>query len=252
MQQLFDRVVARTRSRLDSPGVRTIFGAKTRPHYNRSGAATIEAVIETPRYDLTWFKIAFGRLAVKAYTKGEHVLRFEATAHNTKDLKVGLVLDRFPDIVARLAGIAERFCTAVDCVDIGFLTDSTLDELPRPSRIGAVRVGGIDLNKPRLHDALSAALALAVAPDGFAQFTAKVHALTGQSTYTTRQAARTITALPALRDQVIAPILAGVRRPRIGRKPKIWTLVDRDYENIRIDMQTLFGHLGLNTTATTA
>jgi hypothetical protein len=26
-------------------------------------------------------------LAVKAYTKGEHVLLFEATAHNTKDLK---------------------------------------------------------------------------------------------------------------------------------------------------------------------
>ncbi|MGW3615358.1 hypothetical protein ACWD6N_37360 [Micromonospora sp. NPDC005163] len=46
-------------------------------------------MIETPRYDLTWFKVSFGRLAVKAYTKGEHVLRFEATAHNTKDLKVG-------------------------------------------------------------------------------------------------------------------------------------------------------------------
>lgn len=59
-------------------------------------------MIETPRYDLTWFKVAFGRLAVK----GVHVLRFEATAHNTKDLKVGRALDKFPDIVARLAGIA--------------------------------------------------------------------------------------------------------------------------------------------------
>jgi hypothetical protein len=46
-------------------------------------------VIETPRYDLTWFTVAFGPLAVKAYTKGEYVLRCEATAHNTKDLKVG-------------------------------------------------------------------------------------------------------------------------------------------------------------------
>ncbi len=141
--------VDRTRSRLDVPAVRTIFGAKARPHRDRSAASTIEAVIETPRYDLTWFKVAFGRLAVKAYTKGEHVLRFEATAHNTKDLKVGRALDKFPDIVARLATIAERFCTAVDCVDVGFLTDQTLDELPRPSTIGAVRVGGIDLNKPR-------------------------------------------------------------------------------------------------------
>ena len=104
MQQLFDRVVERTRSRLDVPAVRTIFGAKVRPHHDRAGPSAIEAVIETPQYDLTWFKLTFGRLAVKAYTKGEHVLRFEATAHNTKDLKVGRVLEKFPDIVARLAG----------------------------------------------------------------------------------------------------------------------------------------------------
>ena len=182
MQQLFDRVVDRTRSRLDVPAVRTIFGAKNRPHRNRSGGTAIEAVIETPRYDLTWFKVAFGRLAVKAYTKGEHVLRFEATAHNTKDLKVGRALDKFPDIVARLAGIAERFCTAVDCVDIGFLTDRSLDELPRSSTIGAVRVGGIDLNTPRIHDALAAVLALATAPGGFTvgQLAAKVCTMTGQ------------------------------------------------------------------------
>ncbi len=60
-------------------------------------------------------------------------------------------------------------------------------------------------------------------------------------------AARTITALLSLRDHVIAPILAGVRSPRMGRKPKTWTAVDRDYEQIRITMQTLLGHLGLTT-----
>ena len=207
------------------------------------------------------------------------MLRFEATAHNTKDLKVGRVLDKFGDIVARLAGIAERFCTALDCVDSGFLTDGTLDDLPRPSQLGAIRVGGIDLNKPRLHDALSAVLALALAPDGFtvSQFTTQVHALTGQTTYTSRQAAydlrklrgkhlitkpgrsrryhvpntaaRTIAALLALRDHVIAPILAGVRSPRMGRKPKVWAPIDRDYEHIRIGMQTLFCHLGITAAA---
>jgi len=49
-------------------------------------------------------------------------------------------------------------------------------------------------------------------------------------------AARTIAALLALRDQVIAPILAGIRSPRIGRKPATWTPVDRDYETLRIGM----------------
>src|SRR6476620_5140857 len=95
-----------------------------------------------------------------------------------------------------------------------------------------------------MRDALRAALALAPAPNGF---TAKVHAITGTSDadYTVRQAgydlrklrgkqlldkpartrryqvdapaARTIAALLTLRDQVIAPILAAVRSPRMGR-----------------------------------
>ena len=60
-------------------------------------------------------------------------------------------------------------------------------------------------------------------------------------------AARTITALLTLRDHVIAPILAGVRSPRRGRPPAHWTRVDRDYETLRIDMQTLFRDLGIET-----
>ena len=60
-------------------------------------------------------------------------------------------------------------------------------------------------------------------------------------------AARTIAALLTLRDQVIAPILAAVRSPRMGRKPAHWTRVDRDYERIRIDMQTLFNDLAIET-----
>jgi hypothetical protein len=89
-------------------------------------------------------------LTLKGYTKGEHVLRFEAIVHNTKELGVGRALERFCEIISRLAGMAERFCTTLDCVDVGFLTDQTLDELPRPSQLGRTRVGGIDLNKPRM------------------------------------------------------------------------------------------------------
>jgi hypothetical protein len=58
-------------------------------------------------------------------------------------------------------------------------------------------------------------------------------------------AARTITALLALRDQVIAPILAGVRSPRPGRRPTHWTRIDADYENLRISMHALFNDLGI-------
>jgi len=210
------------------------------------------------------------------------VLRFEAITHNTKQLRCGRVLDRFPEIIGKLAGMAGRFCTTLDCVDAGFLPEDTLDQLPLPSRIGATRIGGIDLNKPRIRSTLAAVLALAPAPGGFTvtDLTTKVHTMTGQTTYTTRQAAydlrklrgkdliikpgrsrryhlpaqptRTITALLTLREQVIGPILAGVRSPRMGRKPATWTQVDRDYEKIRIDMQALFHDLGITTGAAAA
>ena len=138
------------------------------------------------------------------------------------------------------------------------------------------------MNKPRIRAALSAALALAPAPGGFtaAEHAARVRQITGQDGYTIRQAAydlrklrgkqlvdkpgktrryhvpppaaRTISALLTLRDHVIAPILAGVRSPRMGRKPKTWTAVDRDYENLRIGMQALFQHVGIETLPATA
>jgi len=61
-----------------------------------------------------------------------------------------------------------------------------------------------------------------------------------------------IAALLALREQVIAPILAGVRSPRLGRKPSTWTRVDRDYETLRTDMQSLFHDLGITAAAPVA
>jgi hypothetical protein len=280
MEDLFDRVLDRTRSRLDIPALRVLFGLKNRPHSNRAaGPPAQEIVIEKPQYGLAWFRIRFGLLQLKAYTKGEHVLRFEATVHNTKELRCRRGLDNFPQIIARLAGMAERFCTALDCVDIGFLNDTALDELPLPSRVGAPRVGGIDLNKPRNRAALAAALALAAAPHGFtvAEHAARVQAMTGHDGYTIRQAAydlrklrgkglvskpgrirryqvsppaaRTIVALLTLRDQVITPILAGIHSPRRGRKPAHWTRIDRDYETLRIGMQTLFHDLGITSAA---
>ena len=280
MDTVFNTVIDRTRRRLDIPTLRTLFGAKQRPRTNRADLSPrLAAVIETPQYGLTIFKVHFGALTLKGYTKGEHVLRFEAVCHNTKALDVGRVLDRFGEIVARLAGMLERFCTTVDCVDVAFIPDGILDRLPQPSMIGHTRVGGLDLNKPRTRTALAAVVALAAAPGGFtvADLAAKVHAISGHHDYTARQAAydlrklrghnlvtkpgrgrryhvppqaaRTITALLALREHVIAPLIAGVRSPRLGRKPAHWTTVDRDYETIRVDMQTLFHHLALTTQA---
>jgi hypothetical protein len=113
MDRVVNTLVDRTRSRLDVPMLRTLFGAKKRPNSKATPdlSPRLAVVIETPRWDLTWFKVHFGRLSLKAYTKGEHVLRVEATVHNTKQLGCGRTIERFPQIVTRLAGMTERFCT---------------------------------------------------------------------------------------------------------------------------------------------
>ena len=282
MDRVFGTVADRTRSRLDVPALRTLFGVRQRPAGTAEPSLKLAVVIERPKYDLTLFKVHFGLLTLKGYTKGERVLRFEAIVHNTKTLKTGRGLDRFPDIVTRLAAMAGRFCTMLDCVDTGFIPDGILDELPLPAQIGATRTGGIDLNKPRARAMLAAAAALAPAPGGFtvADFTARIQAMTGQESYTIRQAAydirklrgknlavkpgrsrsyhippdaaRAITALLTLRDHVIAPVIAGVRSPRRGRPPAHWTAVDRDYDTLRADMQHLFRDLGIQTQSVAA
>ena len=278
MEAIFERMVDRTRSRLDIPVLRTLFGAKARPHRDRKVSSRQEVVLERPSYNLTVLKVHFGRLSLKAYSKGEHVLRLEAIVHNSYELRCGRVLEKFPEITSRLSAMLDRFATALDCVDIGFIADhQIMDQLPQSSQLGKSRVGGIDLNKPRMRNALRAAQALAIAPKGFtaAQFTYKVRSLTGltEADYSTRQAAydlrklrakalitkpgrsrrynvppvaaRIISALLTLRDQVIIPLLAGVRSPCIGRKPSILTPVDRRYEKLRFDMEALFNDLGI-------
>jgi hypothetical protein len=205
---VFDRIVNRTRSRLDVPTLRTLFDAKQRPDRNGSSELSLQlaAMIETPRYDLTLLTVHFGLLTVKAYTTGDHVPRFEAITHNTKQLRCGRVLDRFPEIISKLTGMVDRFTTALDCVDVGFLPEDTLDQLPLPSRIGATRIGGIDLNTPRIRSTLAAVLALAAAPGGFTvqDLTTKVHTMTGHTDYTTRQAAYDLRTLRG-KDLLVKP-----------------------------------------------
>lgn len=276
MQDIFDAAVDRTRSRLDVPQVTTLFGAKMRPRTARGRRPPrLEVAIETPAYDLTKFKVHFGNLTLKGYTKGERVLRFEGIAHNTKDLRCGKTLDKFAPIVTRLGQMVEEFCTALDCVDVGFIPDGLLDALPAACQLGGTRVGGIDVNKPRSRAVLAAALALAIAPGGFtvADFTAKVQHMTGQAGYTIRNAAydlrklrgkhladkpgrtrrylispgaaRIISALLTLREHVIAPLLAGVADPRIRRTPRHWTDIDRHYQALRLEMMALFADIGI-------
>jgi len=55
-----------------------------------------------------------------------------------------------PQVGERLAGMVDRFTTTLDCVVTTYIGDELLDQLPAPAQLGATRVGGVDLNKPRI------------------------------------------------------------------------------------------------------
>ena len=278
LEQIFQGIIDRTRTRLQMPQLKTIFGFKARPHRDRKGRPPrLEVSVETLTYDLTIFKLHFGKLTLKAYTKGERVLRFEAIVHNTTELRCGRRVERFPQIVAQLEQILERFMRHLYCMDATFISDATLDQLPTPTSIGKTRVGGIDLNKPRIRAVLQATLALAGAPNGFTvgQLAEQVRSMEviPDLDYDTRRAAydlkklrakalvtlvpharryrlpseavRTIGALVILREHVIRPLLAGARTATRRLRPANCAPIDDHYEAIRQETQKLFQDLGI-------
>ncbi len=231
------------------------------------------------------FKLHFGQLTLKGYTKGERVLRFEAIVHNTRERGCGRVIAKLPIIVARLKALLDRALGTLQWMDRAFVADAMLDRLPTPSQLGKIRVGGIDLGHPRMRTVLAAILALALTPRGFTvgQVTAKVQEIGGQAfrDYGVRQAAydlkklrakqlvekpghsrryrvldqglRTITALVVLREHVLKPLLAAATHPsasgpvrrKLGRKPKTWSPIDEHYQTLRFTMRALLDHLHL-------
>lgn len=273
MEEVFNGVIDRTRAPLNVPTVKTVFGWKSRPR--RSGKRSrCEVAVERPEYDLTVLKVHFQRLTSKVYTKGERVLRIEAVAHNTADLRCGKVLEKYPDIVQRLAAMVERFLEVLQCTGTAWISEGTLESLPKPSRVGKTRVGGINVNQPRMRAVMAAILKLASAPRGFsaAELAAEVARLLGEP-YAPRQAAydlkklrgkewvcrssgsrrywatpqglRAMAALATLLDKIVKPLLAGVSKPTTQEPEPHVPPIERHYQAIRYEMEKLFQTLGI-------
>jgi hypothetical protein len=280
LEQCFQGLIDRTRTHLDIKRLKTIFGMKRRPFWPQDKTkrpSREEIVIERPQYDLTIFKIHFGKLTVKLYSKGARVLRCEAIVHNTKALKGKRSLSAFPHIVDKLKQILIRFLNQLQTIDTPFIADDTLDVLPTPTLVGKSKVAGIDLNKPRVRAVLEAVVALAVRPTGFtvSDLAAKVREILGVSLtdYLPRHASydlkklrgkqwvkkigksrryepipeglQLMTALVVLREKVIKPVLAGAGKPKRGPCPKQENAIDKQYRLIQGEMRSLFHVLGV-------
>lgn len=279
MEQVFQALIDRSRSPLDLDRVKTIFGDKHRPHRNtrRKNPTRWGVVVETPAYDVTVFKVHYGKMTLKVYSKGERVLRIEVIVHNTKAYRWARSLPAFPEIVGRLHGILERFLDAVGCINACFVSDETLENLPLPAQLGQTKVGGIDLNKPRMRRVAEAVLALSPSPAGFtsSDLAQQVRSMSNQpeTDYGARRAAydikklrakgmvrkigksrryepvpeglRSLTALLVLREKIIRPLLAASGQPQPPGNPANPTPIDHHYEVLRGGMRDLFTDLGI-------
>ncbi len=279
MDGVYQAVIDRTRNSLDIKTLTKVFGNKHRPRYRLSQGKQVEcqARIEKPSYDLTVFKINFGRLGLKIYDKGENVLRIEATSHYVKDLKCGKVLSNIVAMCLALKEMVVRFLNVLKCAHISFIDDGTFDSLHLPSLRGNIRLAGIDVNQPRMRNVLGAVVALAPKPGGFAlsDLASTVQEMSGwtHEQYGKRQAAydlrklrgknlvekpgrsrkyitaqsgiRVICALLVLREKVIKPLLASVAKPSLANKPSNCSPVDAHYDNIAREMSLTFATLGI-------
>ena len=279
MDEVYQKLIDRTRQPLELEHLKTIFGFRHRPRQKlkrgRRGPEVAKEV-QGHGYDLTVFKVKWGNLTLKIYDKGGRVLRVEVVVHNAKELRCGKVLHKLPVLLERMSGMLVRFLNTVQVAHVSFLDQGAFERWAEPSTRGTRRLAGIDLNKARNRHVVDAVVGLATQPGGFslAELAEAVRARTGwgPKRYSVRQAAydlaklrgkklarrkdksrryvsdpsgvRTMCAYLLLREKVIKPLLAGVTRP-IGRPPKVLNPLDRHYVNLREELNRTFETIGL-------
>jgi hypothetical protein len=216
LDEVYQGLIDRTRRVLDVRTVRTLFGWKRRSLSN--GKVRKEKILQEREHDLTVFKIHFGKLTLKVYDKGERVLRVEAVAHNSRELRCGRSLPKAGAMVEELRRMSVDFLAVLRAADTAFLEERPLDELPRPSQRGSRRLAGVSLENPRLRQVSESLLGLAAAPAGFthAQLAAKVRSdhPAQRADYSSRSAAYDTA---KLRGKGLVEKIAGTRRLRLTR-----------------------------------
>ncbi len=279
MDEVYQKLIDRTRVALDVKQLKTIFGRSHRPyHIATRGRKALELIkaVQAQSYDLTVFKVQWGNLSLKIYDKGGRVLRIEVVVHNTRDLRCGKVLDKLPVLLKRMSDMLIHFLNTVQAAHVTFLDEGAFERWSEPTTRGTRRLAGIDLNKARNRHVVDAVVGLSTQPDGFTrgELAETLRSRTGwtASEYSARNAAydlaklggkklvrrvkhshryvadpggvRTMCAYLVLREKVIKPLLAGVAR-KLGRPPKNISPLDQHYVALREELHRTFDTLGM-------
>ena len=280
MDEVYQGMIDRTRACLDIKILRTVFGFKRGPQLNKktgSQKKDVESILERRSYDMTVFKVRWGGFTVKIYDKGERVLRFEVTVHNTKELRCGRMLECWPELIGKMQGVMDRFMNTVRAADHAFIGGEVFDSLPLPVLMKGSSVSGINMESQRMRAVIFSVMALATAPEGFTarELATKVQHENGwndksycvkRASYDLRKlrarklvhtpkfrhrylvepsAFQTLWAYVTIRDKVIRPLLAGMENSKKLRSPKIKSPIDQHYVNFRHEMIRTFETLGI-------
>ena len=280
MDRAFQEMIDRTRSKLDIRSLKTLFGRQRRPYHQKKSnlpQPRLEVRLERPAYDLTIFKVFFGKLNLKAYTKGERVVRFEATASNVKELKCRRSISSLPTILGLLEAMVSRLLETLACITVSSLPSTVWDQLHLPATLGSRRLPGLDLAKPRIRAVIDSVIELCTDPNGFttrqlankvrtrlhrppeqysntaaaydlAKLRAKgfVQKIPGRVRYAVSlDGIRALAALVSIFDRVIPQVLAGAGKPRPGRPTKPSSDLDKHHRALQSEMRKLFCTLGI-------
>ena len=281
LEEVFQKLIDRTRAPLDIKTLETIFGRRHRQptaKQKRAGRIGLEVAkgVEST-WDMTVWHVRWGNIVLKIYDKAGRLLRVEVKVCNTAALGCGKGVDKLGEQLASMQGILERFLASVQAAHIGFLDEGQFDRWSEPSQRGNRRLAGLDLNKARNRTVIAAVSGLGTQPEGFTtgQLGAAVRGRAGwtQEQYPDRRAAydlakirgkglvdrvagrrryecrpeqlRVLCAYVVLREQVIKPVLAGMARRELPPAPPKPSPIDQHYVILRAEFERTCRTLGL-------
>lgn len=282
LNEMYQNLITLTRPRLDIKRLTTIMGRKNRPHNRRQKRPGIEIRIEKPDYNLTIFKIHFGKITLKLYDKGERILRAEVVVHNAKELKCKRSVSNFEEIVSKLNIIMNSFMDNLCYTHVSVLKDGSFKQLNSTSKKGEQRLAGVDINKNRTIAILESVLALAIKPNGYtakniailmkerldkkqakdytpAKAAYDIRKLRGKALVvkieksrkykTTKKGMETIIAVLVLTQKTIPTILSSINKDAISDNPEEMQNIDKIYMNIRNEIKEIQQQYGLKVAA---
>lgn len=282
LEEVFQKLIDRTRAPLDIKTLETIFGRRHRQpnsKQKRAGRSGCEVAkeVDASDWDVTVWRVRWGDVVLKIYDKAGRVLRVEVKVLNTAALGCGKRLEKLSEQLGRMQGILERFLASVQAAHVSFLDEGQFERWAEPSQRGNRRLAGLDLNKARNRMLLAAVTGLASQPGGFTgrEVAEAVRGRAGwtEEQYPVRRAAydlaklrgkglverikgsrrwecrpdnlRVLCAYVVLREQVIKPLLAGAGRKELAPTPTPTSPLDKHYLALHAELSRTFMTLGL-------